>query len=237
MVAYVTLVNELLRRLNEVQLDSAGADFSSARNVQALAKDAINNSIREILQYNQEWPFTLTTYTETMVVGTGVYSLPANASKVDWDTFYLKRLTSADNQPKKLQVVTYNDYLRTYRPQEDTGGTDAYTVPEVVYQTQDLKFGVTPIPDAAYEIEYRYWSFPDDLTLYTDVCIIPDRFKHVIIDGAMMYMMRFRSNDQQGEIHRAKFVKGLEDMRSLLLDSPQYLRSTVLIGNRNNRTF
>jgi hypothetical protein len=237
MTTYVTLVNQLLRRLNEVQLDAAGSDFSSARNVQALAKDAINNSVREILQFNQEWPFTLTTYTETMVVGTGLYSLPADASKVDWDTFYLKRLVSANNQPKKLTVVTYNDYLRSYRPKEDNGGTGAYTAPEVVYQTQDLKFGVTPIPDEAYEVEYRYWSFPSDLTLYTDVCVIPERFQHVIIDGAMMYMMRFRSNDQQGEIHRAKFVKGIEDMRSLLLDSPQYVRSTVIVDNNNNRTF
>lgn len=237
MATYVALVNELLRRLNEVPLDTAGDGFGSARNVQGLAKDAINSSIREILQYNQEWPFTLVTYNQTLSVGTGVYSLPADTSKVDWDTFYIKRLTSAQNQPQKLRVVDYADYLREHRPDEDVGGTGAYSVPSVIYKTQDLKFGVTPIPDAAYELEYRYWSFPDDLTLYTDVAVIPDRFKHVIIDGAMMYMMRFRSNDQQGEIHREKFMKGMGDMRRILLDSPEYIRSTVLIGSHNNRSF
>ena len=48
MATYVTLVNELLRRLNEVTLDTAGDGFDSVRNVQALAKDAVNSSIRLI---------------------------------------------------------------------------------------------------------------------------------------------------------------------------------------------
>jgi len=73
-VTYVQLVNELLRRMNEVALDTAGSGFSSVKGVHALAKDAVNNSIREILQHNQEWPFTLTTYTETLVSGTGTYN-------------------------------------------------------------------------------------------------------------------------------------------------------------------
>ena len=45
MATYVVLVNELLRRLNEVTLDTAGDGFDTVRNVQALAKDAVNNSI------------------------------------------------------------------------------------------------------------------------------------------------------------------------------------------------
>ena len=60
---YITLVNDVLRRLNEVTLDIAGDGFDSVRNVQALAKDAVNNSIRLILQDGQEWPFLKTTYT------------------------------------------------------------------------------------------------------------------------------------------------------------------------------
>ena len=66
MATYVALVNELLRRLNEVTLDTEGDGFSTVRNVQALAKDAVNNSIRNILQTGQEWPFLKTTYTQTL---------------------------------------------------------------------------------------------------------------------------------------------------------------------------
>ena len=64
MATYLSLTNELLRRLNEVTMDST--DFPNAKNIQALAKDAINNAIREVLHSAQEWPFTLTTYTQTL---------------------------------------------------------------------------------------------------------------------------------------------------------------------------
>ena len=73
MANYVTLVNQALRRVNEVELDIGGDGFADARNLQALAKDAINSAIREILQNSQEWPFTLTTYTQTLTPGIGVY--------------------------------------------------------------------------------------------------------------------------------------------------------------------
>ena len=74
MATYVALVNELLRRINETTLDTAGDGFGDARNLQAIAKDAINSSTREILQTSQEWPFLITTYTETLSVGTGTYA-------------------------------------------------------------------------------------------------------------------------------------------------------------------
>ena len=70
MATYVSLVNELLRRLNEFPLDIAGDGFDSVRNVQALAKDAINSSVRLILQDGQEWPFLKNTYTQTLTAGT-----------------------------------------------------------------------------------------------------------------------------------------------------------------------
>ena len=106
MATYVTLINQLLVRLNEVTLDTAGDGFDTVRNVQALAKDAINNAIRNILQTGQEWPFLKTTYTQTMSAGTRTYSFPADFSSVDWDTFYLKKLTSANNTPSFLPSIS-----------------------------------------------------------------------------------------------------------------------------------
>ena len=236
MATYITLVNQLLRRINETELDAAGSGFGDVRNLQALSKDAINSSIREILQVSQEWPFTLTTNTETLVVGTGVYDFPANLSKVDWDTFYIKKNETQQNEPRKLSVITFADYLRSFRPIEDIGGTTSRSVPLRIYQTQDSKFGVTPIPDAAYDIEYRYYSFPPDLAAFNDVSVIPERFNTVVIDGAMMYVMRFRSNDQSGQIHEKKFMDGIDNMRRLLLDTPLYITSTVTGRHFNSVT-
>ena len=82
MATYVALTNELLRRLNEVTLDVAGDGFDTVRNVQALAKDAINNAIRNIIQTGQEWPFLKTTYTQTLVAGTREYNFPSDYSSM-----------------------------------------------------------------------------------------------------------------------------------------------------------
>ncbi len=229
MATYVTLVNELLRRMNEVTLDTAGDGFDSVRNVQALAKDAVNSSIRLILQDGQEWPFLKTTFTQALTVGTRQYDFPADYSSTDWDTFYLKKLSSENNSPMPLTVISYEQYIQNVRPSDDTGDqVNGDGPPALVYQTLGTAFGVSPIPNAAYEIEYVYWKFPTDLTAFNDVAIIPDRFKHVVIDGAMMFMMRFRSNEQSAAMHQNNFEDGIKAMRRVLVDDILVVRSTVI---------
>ena len=235
MATYVSLVNELLRRMNEVTLDIAGDGFDTVRNVQALAKDAVNSSVRLILQDGQEWPFLKTTYTQTLTPGTRLYNFPSDYSSTDWNTFYIKQLSSKSNAPRNLKVITYEDYIQNYRSIDDTGDTvNGDSSPSVVYQTYGSAFGVTPVPDAAYEIEYVYWSYPDDMTVYNDVCIIPDRFKHVLIDGAMMFMMRFRSNEQSASMHQNNFDDGIKSMRRVLMDDAIEIRSTAVSRGFNS---
>ena len=228
MATYITLVNQLLRRLNEVTLDAAGDGFTTVRNVQALAKDAINNSIRNIIQTGQEFPFLKTTYTQTLTAGTRQYAFPADYSSSDWETFYIKKLTSVDNTPMHLPSITYDEYIQRYRHFDDTGEATGISAPTLIYQTNEEKFGVTPIPDNSYEVEYIYWSFPADLVQYNDTTSVPDRFNHVIIDGAMMYMMRFRSNEQSAAMHQQNFEDGIKAMRRVLVDEHLRIRSTVV---------
>ena len=234
MATYVDLVNQLLRRLNEVTLDTAGDGFDTVRNVQALAKDAINNAIRNILQTGQEWPFLKITYTQTLTAGTRLYDFPADFASVDWDTFYIKELGAASNTPSFLPAISFEEYTQRYRGLDDQGDSGSgISAPQRIYQTYESKFGVTPVPNNAYEIEYVYWKFPSDLSLYDDTSIIPDRFNHVLIDGAMMYMMRFRSNDQSAAIHQQNFTDGIRSMRRILMDDPMDIRSTVVQRNKS----
>ena len=226
MSTFLSLTNELLRRLNEVQIDQA--DFPNVKNVQALAKDAINSSIRQMLQDAQEWPFTLVTYEQTLTARTNTYDFPADYSKADWETFYIKQLSSENNRPKKLKLITYDQYLSYYRSVEDLSGVEGRTDPDCVYMTQDTKFGVTPIPNAEYVVEYRYWKYPADLIAFDDTAVIPDRFKHVVIDGAMMYMMLFRSNEQSANMHSQKFEDGIKMMRRLVVDQSVNVTSTFV---------
>ena len=217
-----------MRRLNEVPLNTAGDGFSTAKNVQAIAKDAINNAIREILQDGHQFPFLKTTQTQTLTAGTGTYDLPDDMASVDWETFYLQALSSAGNTARSLPTIPFEEYVRIYKALEENSGTGARTSPELVYQTSEEKFGVTPLPDAAYVVEYVYYKFPADLSAFDDEMIIPDRFKYIIIDGAMVYMMRFRSNEQSAQIHQAKFQEGIKAMRRLLLDDPLFIRSSMI---------
>jgi len=234
MANYVTLVNQLLTRLNEVTLATTGSGFDDVRNVQALAKQAINNSIRNILQTGQEWPFLKTTYTQTLTAGTRQYDFPADFATVDWDTFYIKELGSASNTPSYLPTISFEEYTQRYRGIDDQSDSGSgVSAPQRVYQTYESKFGVTPVPNDAYEIEYVYWTFPADLSAYDDTAVIPDRFNHVIIDGAMMYMMRFRSNDQSAALHQQSLQEGIRSMRRILMDDPLDIRSTVVQRNKS----
>ena len=225
MATYINLVNELLRRLNEVSINET--DFTAARNVQALAKDAVNSAMREMLQEVQEWPFTLVTYEQTLTAGTSTYAFPSNYSSADWETFYLKKLVN--NAPKRLALITYDTYIDKHRPNEDSSASN--TIPQLVYMTQDNKFGVTPVPDDSYVIEYRYWLYPEDMINAADVCVIPERFKHILLDGAMIYIMRFRSNDQQASMHQQKFDDGIKMMRRLVMDIKPNVTSTIIQRN------
>ena len=68
--------------------------------------------------------------------------------------------------------------------------------------------------------------------MQSDTTIIPDRFRYIVVDGAMVYMMRFRSNEQSAQIHNQKFQDGIKVMRRLLLDDPLNIRSTFINRSR-----
>jgi hypothetical protein len=231
MANFVTLINQLLVRLNEVTLDPLGDGFNTVRGVQALAKDAINSSIQMILQNGQEWPFLKTVSTQTLVAGQVTYSFPADYADADFDTFFLKKSVSLNNSAASLRLIAYEDYVQNYRVSDDNGPSTGRSTPELVFRTYGSGFGVTPSPNQAYEIEYSYWSLPVDLVAFNDLCVIPDRYNHVIVDGAMMIMMRFRSNEQSAAMHQQNFDLGIRTMRRILLDEPVNIRSTVVTHN------
>ena len=56
--------------------------------------------------------------------------------------------------------------------------------------------------------------------------VIPDAFKHVVLDGAMYHCYMFRDNSQQASIAKQKFDQGIERMRTLLVNSYTDVRDT-----------
>ena len=223
---YLDLVNEVNRRLNEVELTSA--NFSSAVGFYAHNKDAVNAAIRDINHTHYEWPFNHVLAEETLTAGTIRYAFPSDANTIDFDTFRIEENTTFGNATVKLTILSYEDYLSRYIDHEYTTDSSKREVPSYVFHAPSLEYGVVPSPNNAYTVFYEYYRVPVDLSSYSDVPSIPERFRHVIIDGAMAYAYLFRSNEQSAVMSKNKFEEGIKRMRSMLVNRYSYVRSGMI---------
>jgi hypothetical protein len=224
---YISLVNEVNRRLNEVELTSG--TFTTAKGFYSQIKDSVNSSIRDINQTHYEWPFNHVLAEDILTAGTTRYAFPNDAGSIDFDTFRIKESSTLGNATTKLGLVAYEDYLENSVDQEYADNTSKREVPSAVFQAPSLEWGITPPPDQAYEIVYEYYRVPVDLSSSTDVPSVPERFRHVIIDGAMYHAYMFRSNEQAANLAKAKFEEGLKRMRTILVNRYTYMRSTAIV--------
>ena len=114
---YLTLTNNVLARLNEVQLTSS--NFSNARGIQVQAQNAVNEAVRFINQREFNYPFNHSTATQTLTAGVVRYSLPTSTKTVDYNTFRLVKDSDLGNSGRKLPVLDYNEYINSVIDQED----------------------------------------------------------------------------------------------------------------------
>jgi hypothetical protein len=221
---YLEITNALLRSLNEVELTSA--NFLTSKGFYAHARDAVNNALRDINQAGQDWPFNHVEQTETLSDGISRYAFPSDAAKIDFDSFRIKEDTTFGNKTIRLDVITYDDYLKKYIDLEYSTDTSRLDVPSKVCQAPSDEFVVVPPPKEDYEIVYEYYRIPVDLVNPTDVPFVPERYKHVILDGAKYHAYMFRSNEQASALAKNKFDEGLKRMRSILINKYEYITST-----------
>jgi hypothetical protein len=222
---FLGLVNDVNRKLNEVELTAA--NFATATGFYSAAKDAVNSSIRYINQYQFEWPFNHVEQTDTLVAGDVRYPFPSDMKTPDMDSFRIKRDATLNNQTVKLKTLSYEDYLNRYVDFEyNTTNTGIRDVPQMAFRTPNLEYGVVPPPDEAYEVVYEYYRLPVDLLNATDVPSIPEQFRSVIIDGAMYHAYIFRGNSQDATIQQNRFEDSIKAMRSLYINRYEYLRDT-----------
>lgn len=88
---YLTLVNNVLRDMNEVELTSS--NFASSRGVQTTVKDYINRAISDILNSELNWPFTRAEGAVDAIAGKQLYSFASIASTlkyIDYDNVFLE---------------------------------------------------------------------------------------------------------------------------------------------------
>ena len=223
---YLGLVNEVNRRLNEVELTSS--NFATASGFYNTAKDAVNASLRHINHEEHNWPWNHVLEEETLTAGVTRYDYPTDAKVIDMNSFRIKKDTALNVSTTKLKLMDYQEYLDNYVDYEYNSGSDMQTLPRHIVRAPSQEFIILPTPDKAYELVYEYYRNPVSLELYDDVPNVPLEFKHIIVDGAMFYAYQFRSDTQASQIAQGKFETGIKYMRSLYINRYDYVRSTVL---------
>ena len=122
---YLGLVNDVNKRLNEVELikrDSPSVvdTFSNAIGEYAMVKDAINVAIRQINQYEFSYPFNSSVNSSTLTPGVTRYTIPTNTKHIDYKTSRIKKDTTLNTSGNNLSTMTYYEYIaQAYASQED----------------------------------------------------------------------------------------------------------------------
>ena len=221
---FLSLVNDVALRVNETALTSV--NFSTASGFYPQIKEAVNSSLRHINQAHFFWPYNHNKEEVFLQAGISRYATPSNSKYVDFGSFRVKRDTTLNvGQGKRLNQITYAEYLDTYIDQEYETDSTRGGVPRNVVRTPDDEYIIVPMPDKAYEIEFEFYMEPVDLENYNDHPTVPERFRHVIVDGAMYYAYMFRDNLEMAGMSQNKFENGIKQMRTLLVNENAYFRA------------
>lgn len=225
---FLDIANKLLRRLNEVELTVD--NWNTARGFHKTAKDSVNAALWDINNQTFEWPFNHITTTQTLTPMVGIYALPEVCKSVDWDTFRIRKEGSTPPlwAAKTLTYMDYDDWTQNWRAIDENATTG--NLPEFVFRTQNLEFGITRIPDKAYVVEYEYWVPYVELVNPTDEPTIPDDYIPVLINGAMKYVYLFRENNDGATLADTDCKAGIKTMRTILENRYTDMRTGQIPG-------
>ena len=221
---YIDLTNALLRRLNEVEIEVA--DFADVRGVQALAKDAVRASIAKINAAEFEWPFNSAEHSQSLTVGEEDYSWPQFFKSVEWNSFYIVNDGTNTNTTTSLDFVSRDYYYDRLRNADLDAGNSGLDLPKYVFPSHGNGYGVSPSPNKAYVLRFRYFLNYAELINYDDQTRVPSTYDHVLIAGAMYHMYLFRDNSEMAGIAQQEFMAGIKEMQTLLLNKYASIEDT-----------
>ncbi len=221
---YIDLCNMVLRRINEVEIVSG--DFLTVRGVHALVKDAVQSAVARINQSEYEWPFNASEHTQTLAIGQTEYTWPTNYKVADWNTFQIQSNSSQGVTYKTLKAIERDLWYSDFRDDDYDAGSSGRNVPDFVFPSHGNGFGVTPSPDKAYLVRFRYYLNYTQLTNATDVTRIPEAFDSVLVDGAMYFLYMFKDNIQAAQAAFVAFESGIKNLQSLYINSYESIRDT-----------
>ncbi len=218
---FLVLTNKLLRRLNEVELTSA--NFASAKNTQATAKDCIIAAIAEINSSEYQWPWNVQTgqatvkpgASQTVLFGTldltqvgQAENTPVTADCVpNWDSFKIGGtiepnllggnpwlVERGEVSETTLKYISQEEWFKYHREIDARNRTLGQGVPRFVFPYTQGGFGVSPVPDDEYAIEYEMYITPAELSLYDDTAFSPIVWDYVVINMALKHYYMYKDN-------------------------------------------
>ena len=221
---YISLCNQVLRRLNEVEV--AEGAFDSVTGVQALVKDAVKAAVAKINQAEFEWPFNAAEETDTLVVGQEEYTWPSFYKIADWNSFQIQEDTALGVSFTTLKYIERDEWYKNHRDNDDASGTIGISVPRFVFPSHGNGYGVSPSPDKAYTLKFRYYQNYSNITAADDVTRIPDSYDTVLVDGALYHLYMFKDNLEASQASFMAFEKGIKDLQTLYINNYEYIRDT-----------
>lgn len=221
---YISLCNQVLRRLNEVEISQS--DFANVRGIQALVKDSVKAAVAKINQAEFEWPFNAAEHTQTLVAGQNEYTWPDYYKISDWNSFQLQKNDALDVDYTTLTYMDRDEWYAKHRDDDYKAGSAGKEQPTHVFPGHGNGFGVTPSPDKAYSVRFRYYLNYSDITDFDDVTRIPSSFDTVIVDGALYHLYMFKDNLEAAQAAFIAFERGIKDLQTLYINNYEYIRDT-----------
>lgn len=223
---YMELTNRLLRRLNEVEITES--DFLSIRGIQATAKDCILDTVRTINTKKIDWPFNAVEHTQVLIQGTEEYAWPANFTAADWNSFQIQKDDTLNINHKTLAAISREQWYKNLRDRDYDSELVGKSEPEYVFPSHGNGFGLSPSPNQAYTLKYRYYRNPDDVYAFDDQVTIPNKFDYVITVGALYHLNLFKENPDGAVMMEKAFDDGLRNMSNVFLPNTMEVYAGVM---------
>lgn len=228
------LVNDVLLELNEPELSSEAA-FNNAVGFHKFAKNAVNWSINYInKEEDWEWPFNFVNGTIVCVAGQGGINNPYTPDPIvyDWDSFYVayNGALTTGKENRNLTPIDMSEYKSSYMDRDINGNNATPPAgrgkPRYIVRNTTNDIIVTPIPDQAYNISYRWLDTQTSLSLYTDVSAIPAQFRDVVVKGALVRCYAFRGDENMYKLYLEEFKDDINAMRRILIVQEDTLKAS-----------
>lgn len=228
---YLQLTNKLLRAFNEVEIPSESS-FNTVIGIQALAKDAVKDAVKKINHFEYEWPFNAYEHTQVLQPGVVEYAWPDNFKVAEWESFFIQKDDALNVNTKPLKFMNREEWYRYHRDQDYDAGLNGVRSPDFVFPSHGIGFGVSPSPDKAYTLRYRYFTKPNEITNATDTTLVPDEWDHVIIAIASVEIHKFRSNAELAAMQEKMAMDQLDSMRNVLINKEYRMYEGRVNNNR-----